>query len=54
MTTIAIIGAGAMGSGVGRRLHENGARVLALLDGRSNASRERAAVAGMEDASLAA
>jgi 3-hydroxyisobutyrate dehydrogenase-like beta-hydroxyacid dehydrogenase len=52
MTTVAIIGAGAMGSGVGRRLVERGAKVLALLEGRSKASRERARVAGMESASL--
>ena len=52
MTTIAVIGAGAMGSGVARRLHENGARMLTLLEGRSDASCQRAAAAGMEDASL--
>ncbi len=35
----AIIAAGAMGSAVARRLTENGARVLTLLDGRSPSTR---------------
>lgn len=52
MTTIAIIGAGAMGSAIARRLAEHGARVITRLDGRSEASRKRAAEAGMEDASF--
>ncbi len=52
MTTIAIIGAGAMGSAIGRRLVEHGATVLTRLDGRSGASTERAAKAGMRDASF--
>jgi len=53
MSTIAIIGAGAMGSGFGRRLAENGCTVLSLLEGRSEATRVRAAEAGMRDATLA-
>lgn len=52
MITIAIIGAGAMGSGVARRLHDNGCTILTLLDGRSPDTRARAAAAGMVDASL--
>ena len=51
-TTIAIIGAGMMGAGIGGRLHENGCRVLTLLEGRSEASHERAATAGMENVAL--
>jgi 3-hydroxyisobutyrate dehydrogenase-like beta-hydroxyacid dehydrogenase len=53
MVTIAIIGAGAMGSAVGHRLAENGARVLTFLDGRSRDTVARAAAAGMERVSLA-
>ncbi len=41
-----------MGAGIGRRLHERGAVVLTLLEGRSAASRERAAAAGMRAATL--
>lgn len=52
MTTIAIIGAGAMGSWAARQLTTNGCRVLTLLEGRSEATRARAAEAGMEDATL--
>ena len=52
MTTIAIIGAGAMGSAIARRLTQRGARVITRLDGRSQASRKRAAGADMEDASF--
>jgi len=48
---IALIAAGDMGSGVGRRLAESGCRVLTSLEGRSVASRERALAAGMADAS---
>jgi len=54
MTTIAIIGAGAMGSGIAGLLTRNGCKVLTRLGGRSPASRARAAAAGMEDATLAA
>ena len=53
MPVIGIIGAGAMGSAVGRRLRENGARVVTPLDGRSPAARARAEAAGMEPVSSA-
>jgi len=46
-TTIAVIAPGAMGSAVGRRLTDNGARVLTSLTGRSEATVQRAAAAGM-------
>ena len=36
--TIAIIGAGEMGTGIGRRLRQKGARVLTEIKGRSAAS----------------
>ncbi|MCV3242491.1 NAD(P)-dependent oxidoreductase [Mesorhizobium sp. ZC-5] len=55
MKTIAVIAMGEMGSGVARRLTERGARVLTSLAGRSAASAERAAAAGVvaaDDASL--
>lgn len=52
MTTIAVIAAGAMGSGVGRRLVQNGCTVLTNLDGRSESTRKRATDAGMKDASF--
>jgi len=45
--TVAVIGTGAMGSAVAQRLVEHGCRVLTLLEGRSAASRARAAAAGM-------
>lgn len=44
---ITIIGAGAMGAGIGGRIASRGGTVLTLLDGRSQASRQRAAAAGM-------
>lgn len=47
MTTIAIVAAGAMGSAIAGRLTEHGARVLTNLEGRSDATRARAAAAGM-------
>lgn len=47
---VAVIAAGAMGSGIGRRLHDNGARVLTSLEGRGAATAERARLAGMESA----
>lgn len=50
---IAVIGAGAMGSAVGRTLVEHGCRVLAVLDGRSPQSAARAQAAGMESAKFA-
>jgi 3-hydroxyisobutyrate dehydrogenase-like beta-hydroxyacid dehydrogenase len=45
--TIAVIAMGEMGSAVGRRLHERGATVITQLTGRSAASAERAAKAGI-------
>jgi 3-hydroxyisobutyrate dehydrogenase-like beta-hydroxyacid dehydrogenase len=48
---IAIHSPGAMGSAISARLVEHGARILTSLDGRSAATVERAAAAGMEDAS---
>lgn len=50
---LAVVAAGAMGAAVGRRLTSAGLRVLTHLDGRSPATRKRAADAGLEDASLA-
>jgi 3-hydroxyisobutyrate dehydrogenase-like beta-hydroxyacid dehydrogenase len=50
-STIAVIAPGAMGAAIAARLVDNGARVLTLLDGRSEASRARAAQAGMTAAS---
>src|SRR5271165_1030849 len=47
MAVIGVIAQGMMGSGVGRRLRENGAEVRTLLSGRSPASAERAKTAGM-------
>ncbi|QGY04436.1 DUF1932 domain-containing protein [Methylobacterium mesophilicum SR1.6/6] len=47
MSTIAVIAPGAMGSALGARLAERGARVLTSLDGRGAASRARAEAAGM-------
>ena len=47
MKRIAILAPGAMGAGVGKRLVENGAEVLTLLEGRSAASVARAEAAGM-------
>jgi L-threonate 2-dehydrogenase len=46
--TVALIGAGEMGSAVGRRLHEMGARVITELKGRSEQSARRVADAGLE------
>jgi 3-hydroxyisobutyrate dehydrogenase-like beta-hydroxyacid dehydrogenase len=45
--TIAILAPGAMGSAVAARLAEHGAKVLTSLDGRSDATKKRAAAAGM-------
>jgi 3-hydroxyisobutyrate dehydrogenase-like beta-hydroxyacid dehydrogenase len=44
---VAIVAAGNMGAGVGRRLVEHGVEVLTLLTGRSAASQKRAKEAGM-------
>ena len=55
--TIAVVAPGAMGSAVARRLRDHGARVLTQLAGRSQATVERAAAAGMiaaSDAEIAA
>jgi putative dehydrogenase len=49
---VAIVAAGNMGAGIARRLVENGVTVLTLLNGRSDASKERATAAGMTAASL--
>ena len=51
---IAILAPGQMGAGIGARLSTGGARVLTSLKGRSRASAERAARAGMADAPPAA
>jgi 3-hydroxyisobutyrate dehydrogenase-like beta-hydroxyacid dehydrogenase len=53
-STIAVIAAGAMGSGVARRLTDHGAAVPTLLGGRSAASLARAKAAGMVAADEAA
>jgi putative dehydrogenase len=53
-TVVAIVAAGNMGAGIARRLVENGVTVLTLLNGRSAATRERAAAAGMKAVSLEA
>ena len=50
---VTIIGAGAMGAAIGARLHRRGCTVLTLLDGRSAASRQRAADACMVETDLA-
>ena len=46
---IAVIAAGEMGSGIGKRLTERGARVLTSLKGRGAGSAARAQAAGMTD-----
>ncbi len=46
--TVAVVGAGEMGAAVGDRLRENGARVVTTRKGRSSASAERIARAGLE------
>jgi 3-hydroxyisobutyrate dehydrogenase-like beta-hydroxyacid dehydrogenase len=45
---VAIIGAGEMGSAIGRRLRESGARVITEIKGRSRESVERVRRAGLE------
>ena len=52
MTTIGVLGMGAMGSGVAGRLARNRARVLTDLTGRNDDTKSRAAVIGAEDVSL--
>lgn len=49
---VAVIAAGAMGSGVARRLVDHGVEVLTSLEGRGEGSRKRAATAGMIDVPL--
>ncbi|MBV9249962.1 MAG: NAD(P)-dependent oxidoreductase, partial [Acetobacteraceae bacterium] len=49
--TVVVIAPGMMGSGVGRRLADNGIEVRTSLAGRSEASKARAEAAGMRDAS---
>ncbi len=44
---VAIVAAGNMGAGIGRRLTEHGVKVLTQLNGRSEATQKRAAAAGM-------
>jgi L-threonate 2-dehydrogenase len=51
---VAIVAAGNMGSGIARRLVDNGLTVLTLLNGRSATTQQRAAAAGMQPASLEA
>ena len=46
--TVAVVAMGEMGAGVARRLTSRGARVLTNLDGRSQASVDRAAEAGAQ------
>jgi putative dehydrogenase len=48
MVTVAVIAMGEMGSAVAHRLVENGARVVTSLAGRTAASADRAAAAGVE------
>jgi 3-hydroxyisobutyrate dehydrogenase-like beta-hydroxyacid dehydrogenase len=47
--TVAIVAPGNMGAGVAQRLTENKVTVLTSLAGRGDASRKRAAAAGMKD-----
>lgn len=46
---IGLVSPGAMGAAVGRTLVQRGVRVVAVLDGRSQATRRRADEAGIED-----
>jgi L-threonate 2-dehydrogenase len=46
-TVVAIVAPGSMGAAIGARLVANGAEVLTTLEGRSDASRDRARAAGM-------
>ena len=52
MPVVAIVAPGNMGSAVGRRLTENGVRVLTTLAGRGATSVGRASAAGMTDVPL--
>ena len=49
LNTVAIVGPGDMGHGVGRAVRASGRRVITSLAGRSERSRKLAAAAGMED-----
>jgi L-threonate 2-dehydrogenase len=49
--TVAVIAPGAMGAAVGKRLADNGLKVLTSLRGRSAETQARAKAAGMSDAS---
>lgn len=53
MTTIGVIGMGAMGSGIARRIKEGGGRVVTDVAGRSAATVARAEEAGAEAVSAA-
>jgi 3-hydroxyisobutyrate dehydrogenase-like beta-hydroxyacid dehydrogenase len=46
---VGMVGAGAMGSALGARLRDGGARVLVALEGRSDRTRRLAEEAGLED-----
>jgi 3-hydroxyisobutyrate dehydrogenase-like beta-hydroxyacid dehydrogenase len=48
MVTVGIVSSGAMGSALGARLRDGGARVVTTLDGRSDRSRALAASAGLD------
>jgi 3-hydroxyisobutyrate dehydrogenase-like beta-hydroxyacid dehydrogenase len=50
ISAVGILSPGEMGSGVGTVLHQHGVRVMTCLAGRGPSSRERAAMAGFEDA----
>ncbi len=50
-SVVTVIAAGAMGAAVGKRLADNGLKVLTSLKGRSAETRARAKAAGMSDAS---
>ena len=47
--SVGMVGAGAMGSALGARLKDGGARVVVALDGRSDRTRRLAVDAGLED-----
>lgn len=49
VSTVGVMSPGDMGSGVGGALKQNGLRVISALDGRSDASKKRAADEGFED-----
>ncbi|QRM47558.1 NAD(P)-dependent oxidoreductase (plasmid) [Rhizobium sp. BG4] len=52
MSKIAVIGMGAMGSAVAEALMSSGAEISTTLEGRSSATRDRAAVAGIREEDL--